>query len=125
MFLYYCGREMIKKLVHLVVLICLARFCEGLKAKGWNFKVNRDTDVVAKFRTITKAKKLPAELRIARATIIGCQHCSFVLKDFIELEMKLFHQVDFQEASGSDKRIIRFFNKNNDKLRDSDVTEVS
>ena len=39
--------------------------------------------------------------------------------------MKLFHQVDFQEASGSDKRIIRFLNKNNDKLRDSDVTDVS
>ena len=81
--------------------------------------------MMVKLWTSIKAKKLPAELRIARATIIGCQHCSFVLKDFIELEMKLFHQVDFQEASGSDKRIIRFLNKNNDKLRDSDVTDVS
>ena len=26
-----------------------------------------------------KAKKLPPEMRIAKAKIIGCQHCSFVV----------------------------------------------
>ena len=101
MILYYCGEEMIKKLLQLIGLILLVHVVESLKAK-----------------------KLPVELRIASATIVGCHHCSFVLADFIELEMPLFHRVNFEENSGSDKRLLRFSNQNGDKLRDSDVTEV-
>ena len=56
MILYYCGEEMIKKLLQLIGLILLVHVVESLKAK-----------------------KLPAELRIASATIVGCHHCSFVL----------------------------------------------
>ena len=101
MILYYCGEEMIKKLFQLIGLILLVHVVESLKAK-----------------------KLPAELRVASATIVGCHHCSFVLADFIELEMPLFHRVTFEENSGSDKRMLRFLNQNGDKLREADVTEV-
>merc|ERR1711935_247751 len=98
---YYCGEEMIKKLFQLIGLILLVHVVESLKAK-----------------------KLPAELRVASATIVGCHHCSFVLADFIELEMPLFHRVTFEENSGSDKRLLRFLNQNGDKLREADVTEL-
>ena len=47
-----------------------------------------------------------------------------MLKDFVNDEMPLFHNVGFEEATGSEKRIIHFFNKDNEKLRESDVTEV-
>ena len=88
-----------------------------------------------------KAKKLPPEMRIAKAKIIGCQHCSFVvsnsdlkfsvnwfifkLKDFVSDEIPMFHNVEFQEASGSEKRILEFFNQKGDRLLETDVSEES
>merc|ERR1711990_562567 len=99
--LYSCfGEEIMKKLFTLFFLILIAKFAEGLKTKG-----------------------LPPQMRIAKASIIGCQHCSFVLKDFVDEEIQLFHNVDFKEATGSEKRIIHFFNQGGDKLLESDVTE--
>ena len=114
-------------------------------------------------------------MRIAKAKIIGCQHCSFVvsclervrykrsphsvteiengckipliakppifytlldfkaiwiilyfkLKDFVSDEIPMFHNVEFQEASGSEKRILEFFNQKDDRLLETDVSEES
>ena len=38
-------------------------------------------------------------------------------------EIPLFHNVEFKEASGSEKRILQFYNQNGDKLLETDVTE--
>ena len=37
----------------------------------------------------------------------------------------MFHNVEFQEASGSEKRILEFFNQKDDRLLETDVSEES
>ena len=40
-------------------------------------------------------------------------------------EIPMFHNVEFQEASGSEKRILEFFNQKGDRLLETDVSEES
>ena len=37
----------------------------------------------------------------------------------------MFHNVEFQESSGSEKRILEFFNQTSDRLLETDVSEES
>ena len=63
-------------------------------------------------------------VRVPR-TIFGKKFMYFQLKDFVSDEIPMFHNVEFQEASGSDKRILEFCNQKGDRLLETNVSEES
>jgi len=71
-----------------------------------------------------KTRPVPDHLKVAKAVIIGCKHCSLTLPEFVDKELALFHNVRFEEQNGLQKIVIRFRNDLDHKLAEVDVTKV-